>query len=185
MDIASPWIDLGPVDSDALSLAVLRQGADAWRENEARQRAYDVHHQTESIVLAFCDDAWPDVTVRREAGWPRLAAEAEPVMRAILDRAYPPGGTILRAMAAKLKPGARIMPHIDHLPSFRAAHRIHVPLTDNPRVRFTVDGLPCPMRPGRAIEINNQRPHSVLNDGASDRISFIFDYLPPTPGDAP
>jgi hypothetical protein len=32
---------------------------------------------------------------------------------------------------------------------------------------------------GRAYEINNQLPHSVLNTGSEDRISFIFDYLPP------
>jgi hypothetical protein len=31
---------------------------------------------------------------------------------------------------------------------------------------------------GKAYEINNQRNHSVMNNGSEDRITFIFDYLP-------
>jgi hypothetical protein len=36
------------------------------------------------------------------------------------------------------------------------------------------------MEVGRAYEINNQLPHSVLNAGEAPRISFIFDYKPPS-----
>ena len=32
---------------------------------------------------------------------------------------------------------------------------------------------------GQACEINNQLIHSVMNKGAEDRITCIFDYLPP------
>jgi hypothetical protein len=162
-----------------LRAAILAQEPAAWRECDHRQRAYDVHHDTESIVLLFCDDAWPDVTVSRMPGWARLAAVAAPLMEDVIARGYRPGGTILRAMAAKLPAGARIAPHIDALPSFRAAHRIHAPVTSGPGVRFTIDGRRCPMQVGRWFEINNQLPHSVMNAGDQDRINFIFDYLPP------
>lgn len=100
-------------------------------------------------------------------------------MDAVIARCYKPGGVILRAMAAKLLAGGRISPHIDALPSFRAAHRVHAPITTSPGVRFTIDGRPCPMQVGRWYEINNQMPHSVLNASADDRINFIFDYMPP------
>ena len=33
---------------------------------------------------------------------------------------------------------------------------------------------------GQAYEINNQKTHSVMNKGDTDRINFIFDYLPPS-----
>jgi hypothetical protein len=33
---------------------------------------------------------------------------------------------------------------------------------------------------GHAYEINNQKVHSVMNKGATDRIHFIFDYVPPS-----
>jgi hypothetical protein len=46
-------------------------------------------------------------------------------------------------------------------------------------VRFTIDGRPCRMEVGQAYEINNQKMHSVMNGGTEDRITFIFDYLPP------
>ena len=32
---------------------------------------------------------------------------------------------------------------------------------------------------GKAYEINNQMNHSVMNKGQEDRITFIFDYVPP------
>jgi hypothetical protein len=35
------------------------------------------------------------------------------------------------------------------------------------------------MQVGRGYEINNQLPHSVMNTGTEDRITFIFDYVPP------
>jgi hypothetical protein len=75
--------------------------------------------------------------------------------------------------------GGTIKPHVDALESFSQAHRIHIPLTSNSHVRFTVDCRPCPMKVGRAYEINNQKMHSVMNRGKEPRVSFIFDYCPP------
>jgi aspartyl/asparaginyl beta-hydroxylase (cupin superfamily) len=54
-----------------------------------------------------------------------------------------------------------------------------VPVTTNPRVRFMIDGRPHQLQAGRAYEINNQMNHSVMNKGDEDRITFIFDYVPP------
>lgn len=179
MNFAGRMRDLGPVDVDALRAAVLAQNEQAWRECDHRQRAYDVHHDTESIVLLFCDQRWPDPAVSQMPGWPRLASLAVPLMDGVIAAMYPPGGTIIRAMAAKLKTGGRIAPHTDSQPSFAATHRIHLPLTTNPGVRFTIDGQPCPMQVGRAYEVNNQLPHSVMNTGDEDRITYIFDYWPP------
>ena len=179
MDIGSPFRLLGPVKSDALAAAILAQPEEAWFEQPHRQRAYDVHHQTASIVLLFCDESWPQGEVFREPGWARLAGAAMPLVEAIIAEHYRPGGTVLRAMAAKLKAGGRIAPHIDSLNSFRAGHRIHIPITTNPKVRFTIDGKPLMMQLGNAYEINNQKVHSVMNAGSEDRITFIFDYVAP------
>ena len=99
-------------------------------------------------------------------------------MHEIIRNWYPPGGTIIRAMAAKLMAGGLILPHRDSHPSFAAGHRIHVPIVTNPRVRFMVDGRPVSLQVGEAYEINNQKVHSVMNKGDTDRIHFIFDYVP-------
>jgi hypothetical protein len=180
MDIGDRLRDLGPVESDPLREAILAQEATAWNEQQYRQQEFDVHRQTESIVLVFVNlEVWPTIEICKEPGWDRLAEAAIPLMHGIIQQHYPPGGAIIRAMAAKLLAGGKITPHVDSHPSFHRGHRIHVPITTNPRVRFMIDGRPHQLQVGRAYEINNQMNHSVMNKGDEDRITFIFDYVPP------
>jgi hypothetical protein len=180
MDIEGRIRELGPVDATALSDAILAQDEAAWHEHDYRQKTYDVHQQTQSIVLVFTDmESWPEIAIVKEAGWERLASVAVPVMHDIIRQHYPPGGTIIRAVAAKLLAVGKITPHVDSHPSFHKGHRIHIPITTNSRVRFMIDGRPHQLQVGEAYEINNQKNHSVMNKGKEDRITFIFDYVPP------
>jgi len=180
MNIDSRLRELGDVDSAPLVDAILALDDSAWREDQYRQEAFEVHRQTESVVLVFVNlDVWPELEITKEPGWDRLAHVAVPVMHDIIERFYPKGGTIIRAMAAKLLAGGKITPHTDTHPSFHIGHRIHVPITTNPRVRFMIDGRPHRFEIGKAYEINNQMTHSVTNKGSDDRVSFIFDYIPP------
>ena len=180
MNIDAPLRELGPVDCTALRDAILAQDEAAWKEDKYRQESYEVHYDTESIVLVFVDlDSWPDIVISKEPGWDRLADVALPLMNDIIKRLYPPGGTVIRAMAAKLLAGKKITPHVDRHVSFHRGHRIHVPITTNSRVRFMIDGQPYQLQVGQAYELNNQLMHSVMNKGTEDRITFIFDYVPP------
>lgn len=178
MDIDTPLKSLGEVNVEPLRQAILELDEDAWIANQQRQIDYDVHRQTQSIVLVFCDGPARDLVVSKQEGWDLLAEAAMPVMHELIERGYPTGGTIIRAMAAKLLAGGRINPHFDSHPTFCHSHRIHVPITTNHRVRFMIDGRPYRMKVGEAYEINNQKTHSVMNSAAEDRITFIFDYLP-------
>lgn len=180
MNIGERLRELGEVDTTALTEAILNLDDSAWHEEEYRQEAFEVHRQTQSVVLVFVNlDDWPKLAVQKEPGWDRLADVAMPVMHDIIDRFYPKGGAIIRAMAAKLIAGGRITPHTDSHPSFHIGHRIHVPITTNNRVRFMIDGKPHRLEVGKAYEINNQMNHGVMNKGTDDRITFIFDYIPP------
>jgi hypothetical protein len=182
MDIDGPLRELGAIDTTALREAILSQEEAAWHEDSYRQESYDVHDQTQSIVLVFTDGSnWPESDLRKEPGWDRIADVAVPVMHEIIGKHYPAGGTIIRAMAAKLVVGGIIKPHHDHHPSFHCGHRIHIPITTNSRVRFMIDGRPYQFQVGQAYELNNQKQHSVMNKGTEDRITFIFDYVPPGP----
>ena len=178
MNIDEPLKNLGPINYRPLRNAILNLDDDAWTENPVRQETFDVHKKTHSIILIFCD-GWPEIKVSKESGWEKLSETALPIMKDVIDRFYEPGGTILRAMAAKLLAGERITPHTDKYPSFHVAHRIHVPITTNDHVRFTIAGRPYQFELGHVYEINNQKTHSVLNRGKEDRITFIFDYMPP------
>ncbi len=178
MNIDTPLKNLGGIDIDSLRRTVLSLDEETWLLNERRQTDYEVHRQTRSVVMVFCDGPMQDLVVTKSDGWDALADVAVPVMHEIIGRCYEPGGTIIRAMAANLLAGGRINPHFDSHSSFRLSHRIHVPITTNPRVRFTIDGRPFQLKVGQAYEINNQKTHSVINSGSEDRITFIFDYLP-------
>ena len=129
MDIDTRIRELGAVDCGALVRTILAQEEAAWREQEHRQNAYEVHRATESLVMVFTDDeAWPELMVKKEAGWCRLADAALPVMHDIIGRFYPPGGAIVRAMAAKLKARGQDQapcgqpPLIPHRPPDSCAH---------------------------------------------------------------
>lgn len=178
MNIDEALKELGDIEIGPLSEAVLGLPESAWLENERRQQDYEVHRQTQSIVLVFCDGPMSDLAIEKREGWDVLADVAVPVMHELIERHYPPGGTIIRAMAAKLLAGGRINPHFDSHPTFRKSHRIHVPITTNNRVRFMIDGRPYRLNVGEAYEINNQKTHSVMNSGTDDRVTFIFDYMP-------
>ena len=179
MNIDSPLRELGPVDSEALRDVILSLDDETWRENLTRQEEFEVHRSTESVVMYFVDlDQWPDVEVTKEPGFKYLSELALPLMNDIISRCYQPGGTVIRAMAAKLLAGQKITRHWDKHPSFHCGHRIHIPITTNPRVRFMIDGQPYRFKVGEAYEINNQLHHSVMNKGNQDRITFIFDYVP-------
>lgn len=181
MDIGVPLKELGDYDIEPLRQKILSLEEGAWLGNVYRQQEYEVHSQTQSVVMVFTDGTgWPNIEVRREDGWDLLAKEALPLMHSILEDHYPPGGTIIRAMAARLAAGGIIKPHRDKHPSFHYGHRIHIPISTNPRVRFMIDGRPYRMEVGQVYEINNQQQHSVMNKGDEGRVNFIFDYVPPT-----
>ena len=172
--------DLGDVCCQPLQAAVAELDAAAWQAEAYRQDTFEMHSATESVLLLFLDvDDWPRLNVRRADGWKWLGTVALALMERVVAANYAPGGTFLRAMTVRLPAAARIAPHRDKHVSFRHSHRIHVPLSTNSRVRFLVDGAPHRLLVGRAYEIDNQRPHSVLNNGAAARDHFIFDYLPP------
>ncbi len=182
MDIDGSLRQLGKIDITALREAIFDQEDVAWHEDESRQKLYDVHDRTRSIVLLILDETkWPDRVVRKGPGWERLADVAVPLMQEIIKKHYPEGGDVIRAVAASLTAGENIKAHNDFHQSFRCAHRIHVPISTNSRVWFTIDGRPYQFEVGQAYELNNQKQHSVVNKGDEDRITFIFDYIPPGP----
>jgi hypothetical protein len=170
--------ELGPVDCAALRQQVLSLPEDIWWEDKRRQIEFkNVHSQTQSVILIFCE-GWPNPRISYHRGWIYLGTEAARLMRTIVAEHYPVGGKILRAMIARLPPGARIDRHRDTDPSFAASYRIHIPLQTNDAVSFLVGTERLPTSEGIAFELNNLLPHEVINRGEAHRIHFIFDYMP-------
>ena len=56
MNIGQPLRDLGAVESQSLREAILALEEPVWQEEQLRQKKYsDVHYNTESVILIFCD----------------------------------------------------------------------------------------------------------------------------------
>ncbi len=69
MDIGVPIRSFGKVGMEALGAAILAQDEAAWNENVQRQKDYEVHEQTRSIVLLFANvEDWPAIEVTQAAG---------------------------------------------------------------------------------------------------------------------
>lgn len=177
MLIDTPIRPLGHVDATPLTERILATAESAWYTDHRRQDAYEVHAETQSIILVFFT-GWPEVRVSHAQGWDAFNDVAMPVIDTLVARHYQPGGLVLRVVLARLLPGKRIDLHYDRHPSFDIAHRIHVPLLTNPGVEFTVGPERLTLRPHHAFELNNKMPHSVVNGGETARVHLIFDYAP-------
>jgi hypothetical protein len=174
MLLETPMKTLGPVNHRPLKDVVNALAPSAWLEDQTRQQSFEQHKATQSVVMLF-SNTWPNPAVEQRSGWKHFAEPANALMGEIIAANYPPGGRIIRAMAAKLLAGGRIALHKDGHPSFAAAHRIHVPLVTNPDVDFVIRGASHHLDEGVAYEVSNLDYHAVTNRGP-DRIHFIFDY---------
>lgn len=86
-------------------------------------------------------------------------------------------GYFARCVVAQLSPGSNILPHLDPGLGFSIPHRIHWVLWTNAHTFFEIDGRRLHLGSGEVWEIDNKKVHSVRNDGETDRIHVIVDYV--------
>lgn len=77
-----------------------------------------------------------------------------------------------------LKPGSVIKEHTDYNLGYEdGIFRIHIPITTNENVHFFIDSKEVKMLPGEGWYGNFNLPHSVRNDGKTDRIHLVMDCI--------
>lgn len=78
----------------------------------------------------------------------------------------------------KLTAGSHIKEHCDHdLEVESGAARLHIPLLTSTHVDFRLNGSSVVMREGECWYLRLSEPHSVKNDGSSDRVHLVIDTL--------
>ena len=88
-------------------------------------------------------------------------------------------GEIETAILINLPKKERISPHYDVGEYFSKRSRIHIPITTNKDCIFQIDEELKNMKEGEIWEINNnEKKHSVENNGLEDRIHLLVDFLP-------
>ena len=78
----------------------------------------------------------------------------------------------------KLGPGGRIKEHTDHdLDAESGTARLHIPIVTNDDVKFILNGTRIVMNEGECWYLRLCDPHSVENNGRSDRVHLVIDAV--------
>lgn len=75
-----------------------------------------------------------------------------------------------------LSPGSVVNEHWDSQTSYEYGFfRVHIPIETGEKVAFRVDGQVLPMVVGECWYANFDLPHSVRNEGATERVHLVLD----------
>jgi len=79
----------------------------------------------------------------------------------------------------RLEPGGELKEHCDPQLNldFRKQIRLHVPVVTSPHVDFILNGKVVPLLPGELWYLRLSDPHSVCNNGQSERIQLSIDVV--------
>lgn len=114
---------------------------------------------------------YPDPAAREFVDTPLLARA--PTMRSVLAAFKCP---LQCARLMRLAPGSIIREHRDSDLAFEYGDvRLHIPIRTNPGVKFLLNGSRVVMEPGSVWYLRLSDPHSVANEGASDRVHLVID----------
>lgn len=173
------------VDITALRQAVLGVTEEEWNLNQYRQQQFTVAKDVETLLFKINGDNLssgenPAHTDIWEESWSKWKHLVNPIVEQSTQGYLGVENMFInKCLIPRLRPNMEIPEHIDVADSFTYSHRIHVPLITNPDVVFMIDGVHCVMEEGKAYEINNKAPHSVVNNGTTPRIHLLFDmYIP-------
>lgn len=83
---------------------------------------------------------------------------------------------LLSVRLMRLSPGSHILEHRDHgLDGALGTLRLHIPIVTNPGVEFRLNGSAVALREGECWYLRLTDPHSVANNGTSDRTHLVID----------
>jgi len=171
---------LGKFDIRELKQKVLKLAEEEWDKKEDFDANYNKKlalDQTRHIIFKFADKREKPYIYSDLAAWEEWKDLLYPIMEKIVEPYGYENGFYPRAMLAKIPPGGFIRPHIDGIPPKVGGHKIHLVLETNADCYFYVVPERFHFAEGEAYEINNAAMHSVINNGTTNRIHFIFEYL--------
>lgn len=153
---------------------------DEWLFDTSRQETYKTHKDTQMFPIRFMEYDWnpgsPVVVLDKND---IIDLEAKLQIEAILqDLELEYDSKAVRIELVKMLAQTSIRPHVDGGDMLYLIRRCHIPLVTHKDVSFTVLNNTVNMKVGKAYEINNGMPHSVINNSNVDRIHLIVDLLP-------
>jgi hypothetical protein len=107
-----------------------------------------------------------------DRNWYGFYEVAAPIVSGLMQRF--PNHHDTNWLLSVVMPKQNIEPHKD-LQSEAWHCRVHVPILSNPKAYWLEKQTYYWMRPGLAYEVDTRVEHSVVNDGATPRVHFMFD----------
>ena len=161
------------------TLHALAQNPDLWNENPLRtQHQGTAHADADDIWLMFNrmpenpQEVVNDIEVHPYRAWHML----DHLRGGVLDLMRHVGGVQLgRVIITRLKPGGRILPHIDQGAPAEYYTRYQIALQSLPGAIFRIEDETVNFPTGTSWWINNRKEHEVNNNSADDRIVCIVD----------
>lgn len=147
-----------------------------WNYWTVKQNKFPVHSQTKTIPLIVDEQYgyFGDKKGIKSKFYDEFENELLNIKK-ILEDNYGKGD-ILTIEIANLPQKSKVDEHTDKGVSLQKNPRIHLVLQTNENVIFKVGNYLKHMILGEMWEINNSKPHSVINDGNTDRLHMIIDY---------
>jgi len=142
------------------------------------------------FVPSNYEGSWSVIPLRAAAGetHPVRMIGTHPLAKGFVDTAYLDRAPAMRALLARMEcalrgvrlmrltPGSRILEHDDYDPDeININVRLHVPVITNDAVAFLLNRTQVPMAPGELWYLRLSDPHSVDNDGDTDRVHLVLD----------
>jgi len=87
-------------------------------------------------------------------------------------------GKAARILLIKLNSESDVATHVDGGEYLSTVRRYHIPIITNENVFYIVNDEKINMKQGECWEINNFKPHSVLNNSKQDRVHLLIDIIP-------
>ncbi len=170
--------DLCPVDVSQLTRQVAQLSDAVWTAlDAAKENKFAVLGHTRHIIFRFFHPAEDPRRFVSHSIWHAWRESLMAVMApvgATYGYAQP---EFPKVMLASLPPGGVIHPHTDGAGGNLLTHKIHVPLTTNPGVTFTIRDEVFHLDVGRAYEVNNIARHGGANHGTEARVHLIFEVF--------
>ena len=161
-------------------LHTIKRQSELWNANDLRTKFPGTPHaEADDIWLWFnpsdSEDIKNDKNVVPYPAWEKLPQARQIVfdlMRAV------EASQLGRVIITKLKPGAKITPHVDGGAPAEFYKRYQVALQSLPGAMFKIGDETVNFNTGDVWLIDNRTEHSVLNNSTDDRIVMIVDIRP-------
>ena len=148
-----------------------------WRQVEQKKSA---HMQSYQIPIIY-DPDYDHAVGKKTEHFPKWKEELRHIEETLQKNIGP--GKILRFILVNLPAGKEVGPHRDGIThetreSLKIARRIQIPIFSNQKVFLKVKDQEIISQEGAIVELNQyQHIHSVRNEGDTDRIVIILDYV--------